>query len=154
MPLATTALDSAPFVCGADGEISLTVTNPNTDTDQNQYTDLTVGFETCEAANLGITAVEVSGTLLPASAYSYIGDDLNVDFTAIAFDPDMGIGLEDLDGDGFFDDLRGGNTVEITIFLGVTCGVGASDPASEVCCLLYTSPSPRDRQKSRMPSSA
>ena len=29
-------------------------------------------------------------------------------------------------------------------------------PESEVpfCCLLYTSPSPRDRQKSRMPSSA
>ena len=25
---------------------------------------------------------------------------------------------------------------------------------SEICCLLYTSPSPRDRQKSRMPSSA
>ena len=25
---------------------------------------------------------------------------------------------------------------------------------SPVCCLLYTSPSPRDRQKSRMPSSA
>ena len=29
-------------------------------------------------------------------------------------------------------------------------------PTSEIdlCCLLYTSPSPRDRQKSRMPSSA
>ena len=26
--------------------------------------------------------------------------------------------------------------------------------AGEYCCLLYTSPSPRDRQKSRMPSSA
>ena len=25
---------------------------------------------------------------------------------------------------------------------------------SQKCCLLYTSPSPRDRQKSRMPSSA
>jgi hypothetical protein len=25
---------------------------------------------------------------------------------------------------------------------------------NEECCLLYTSPSPRDRQKSRMPSSA
>ena len=24
----------------------------------------------------------------------------------------------------------------------------------DICCLLYTSPSPRDRQKSRMPSSA
>ena len=28
------------------------------------------------------------------------------------------------------------------------------DFAQEVFCLLYTSPSPRDRQKSRMPSSA
>ena len=27
-------------------------------------------------------------------------------------------------------------------------------PALPECCLLYTSPSPRDRQKSRMPSSA
>ena len=26
--------------------------------------------------------------------------------------------------------------------------------AQDKCCLLYTSPSPRDRQKSRMPSSA
>ena len=25
---------------------------------------------------------------------------------------------------------------------------------ARICCLLYTSPSPRDRQKSRMPSSA
>ena len=28
------------------------------------------------------------------------------------------------------------------------------DPANLLTCLLYTSPSPRDRQKSRMPSSA
>ena len=28
------------------------------------------------------------------------------------------------------------------------------DTASMLACLLYTSPSPRDRQKSRMPSSA
>ena len=27
-------------------------------------------------------------------------------------------------------------------------------PIKYICCLLYTSPSPRDRQKSRMPSSA
>ena len=31
-------------------------------------------------------------------------------------------------------------------------GFGTSTAA--ICCLLYTSPSPRDRQKSRMPSSA
>ena len=31
---------------------------------------------------------------------------------------------------------------------------GACDTSTNSCCLLYTSPSPRDRQKSRMPSSA
>ena len=30
----------------------------------------------------------------------------------------------------------------------------AEEPCSDSLCLLYTSPSPRDRQKSRMPSSA
>ena len=35
------------------------------------------------------------------------------------------------------------------------CGLGLEDLGSRLsCCLLYTSPSPRDRQKSRMPSSA
>ena len=33
-------------------------------------------------------------------------------------------------------------------------GIGAQPPISSWGCLLYTSPSPRDRQKSRMPSSA
>ena len=33
--------------------------------------------------------------------------------------------------------------------------IGSEDPDALInCCLLYTSPSPRDRQKSRMPSSA
>ena len=33
-------------------------------------------------------------------------------------------------------------------------GAAASQPLAVSACLLYTSPSPRDRQKSRMPSSA
>ena len=32
--------------------------------------------------------------------------------------------------------------------------IGREEKADDVPCLLYTSPSPRDRQKSRMPSSA
>ena len=48
------------------------------------------------------------------------------------------------------------------VCLGVTVGSIQTDWVSVLvvavrlagCCLLYTSPSPRDRQKSRMPSSA
>ena len=42
--------------------------------------------------------------------------------------------------------LKGGR------FKGSTAG--AADATRIITCLLYTSPSPRDRQKSRMPSSA
>ena len=41
----------------------------------------------------------------------------------------------------------GGNAVDAGVAAGIALGVLHS-------CLLYTSPSPRDRQKSRMPSSA
>ena len=37
---------------------------------------------------------------------------------------------------------------------GVECPVHGSKGCPNITCLLYTSPSPRDRQKSRMPSSA
>ena len=37
---------------------------------------------------------------------------------------------------------------------GVTRGVVSNIDKTVLACLLYTSPSPRDRQKSRMPSSA
>ena len=42
-------------------------------------------------------------------------------------------------------------------YFGQTMGVNfgmAAGVVSVITCLLYTSPSPRDRQKSRMPSSA
>ena len=44
------------------------------------------------------------------------------------------------------------NTIKIPIAMTVQTGWG--DGVYPVTCLLYTSPSPRDRQKSRMPSSA
>ena len=43
--------------------------------------------------------------------------------------------------------------------IGVIAAMGSYATTGQIipgiwCCLLYTSPSPRDRQKSRMPSSA
>ena len=46
--------------------------------------------------------------------------------------------------------------VKVFTFMVVLLGHGESGPVLglKLLCLLYTSPSPRDRQKSRMPSSA
>ena len=67
---------------------------------------------------------------------------------------------EDLKKDGFLGWLEtlGFRLGIFTTKEGLTDGCPASIMHPEVldswCCLLYTSPSPRDRQKSRMPSSA
>ena len=42
----------------------------------------------------------------------------------------------------------------VTVIPKKSCPESLSDLRNITCCLLYTSPSPRDRQKSRMPSSA
>ena len=55
--------------------------------------------------------------------------------------------------------IAGPAKLQTLIKFAIACGVGPSlkvlqKRAMDVTCLLYTSPSPRDRQKSRMPSSA
>ena len=54
-----------------------------------------------------------------------------------------------------FDTSKVVNDVSFSIAAGEKFAlVGESGSGKTVTCLLYTSPSPRDRQKSRMPSSA
>ena len=68
------------------------------------------------------------------------------DFNSTAFD--IAFGTSDIDtsvSDGLSNML---NAIVVSSKDG-----GLSD-AQYIACLLYTSPSPRDRQKSRMPSSA
>ena len=52
--------------------------------------------------------------------------------------------------------LKGGNLLDLVFQLSGRSSVDVDMSMDEVIdnCLLYTSPSPRDRQKSRMPSSA
>ena len=51
------------------------------------------------------------------------------------------------------EDADGKGLMNVAIF-GATGQLGRHVTEQALACLLYTSPSPRDRQKSRMPSSA
>ena len=59
-------------------------------------------------------------------------------------------GSANFDPNGEFDDLAAGETRTTEIVYQIDDGNGGTDTA----CLLYTSPSPRDKRQSRMPSSA
>ena len=53
-----------------------------------------------------------------------------------------------------FKSFGGTHTVDFRERQNFTAVVGPNGAGKSNLCLLYTSPSPRDRQKSRMPSSA
>ena len=120
-PVAEATLSKNPSVCGDPGEIDLKVYGNEADPKNGVFTDLTIGFETCEKPSLALEEVSVNGTVIPPGSYSWINDDINIDFTAIAFDPDGPGGLSDFDGDGFFDDLAGSDTLKVKITMGFQC---------------------------------
>ncbi|WP_235293955.1 T9SS type A sorting domain-containing protein [Portibacter lacus] len=130
-PIASASFTGPLQICGNAGTITLSVTNPGDPGLENTYTDLSVGYETCERTNLGIGEVRIGATVLSDSDYSWIGDDLKINFDSLAEIP--GSGLTDADGDGYFDDLEGGATVNLEIDMIITCGINEVDATSLEC---------------------
>ena len=92
----------------------------------------------------GMVFSDPAGTAFDVSYYSGGGDDCASGIYDCAGVCD-GASVEDCAGD-----CDGGAVVDEC---GVCNGDGIADGACD-CCLLYTSPSPRDQRGSRMPSSA
>jgi len=130
-PIASASFSGPVEICGDAGTITLSVTNPGGPGLENSYTDMSVGYETCERTNLGIGEVRIAGTVLSEDDYTWIGDDLTINFDSLPLI--AGSGLTDADGDGNFDDLEGGATVNLEIDMIILCGVMEVDPTSLDC---------------------
>lgn len=76
-----------------------------------------------------ITAIRIAGVDIPAPLVLNFLDG-NAAFTT---DPDGPGGLEDLDGDGYFDDLGQNDTFEIVTFYEFDCS-GATEPGDDGSC--------------------
>ena len=123
LPTITATLENGIEICGEDAKVSATVTNPNTDTDQNVYTDLSIGFQACGMEAFNITDVMINGISVPP-IFTVIGSDIDID---LSMNTDSNIGLSDYDGDGFFDDLPGGAApLDIMVFFSLACGIAVS----------------------------
>ena len=121
LPDITASLENGITICGSDATVNTTIVNPNTDTDQNVYTDVSLGFQACGLEQIIITEVTINGENVPP-LYMVIGDDIDIDLS-MNTNPD--IGLVDYDGDGFFDDLPGGAApLNVTVKFNLGCGVG------------------------------
>jgi gliding motility-associated-like protein len=77
-----------------------------------------------------ITSIKISGVSIPLNTFGVVDIKDNPLFTT---DPDGAGGLSDVDGDGFFDDLRVGQKVEITIEYDVDCGATIKSSTEDFC---------------------
>ena len=94
----------------------------------NQYDDFTATLETTAPRNAGEDATFTASTLLIEEPAERNDADQVISVTVGATDDVLAEIIDQVSGSGFLEQIQ--------------------------VCLLYTSPSPRDRQKSRMPSSA
>ena len=102
-----------------------------------------------------ISAIKVSGNrrVAEGTVLSY----LPVQIGDVVSQGGLSQSLERLFATNLFKDIKldfDGSVLTVTIIENLKQSLVRNDVISFNICLLYTSPSPRDRQKSRMPSSA
>jgi len=113
-----------PAICGDNAIFAVQIdNNGNTDPVRGLWQEVKLGFQICEADAFDAVDVRINGASLPPGTFYYNNFDFVVDATQfpLGFDPDPGTGFEDLDGDGFFDDLPGGATVNLEIEAAIKC---------------------------------
>ncbi len=116
------------------GKSTITFTNQGVEIDPNTANmyDINVGIGLGDRlstfdAGYRITAVKIAGVNIPVFTNPIVAINNNPLFRT---DPDgANIGFADLDGDGFFDDLPRGQSVEVNINYEVDCGASLSNGA-------------------------
>jgi len=133
-PVVSSSLSQPLVLCSQPALIDLTLSSDVPDPVGGSFRNLKFGYESCPTTNLEMVSFKIAGTALPAGSFYSQNGDLVIDLTTLTFDPDgAGIGIEDTDGDGFFDDLPGGNTLMGQLEIDLVCGIEVPEPNSIDC---------------------
>jgi len=135
IPIASSELTQIPGVCGDPAIVELTLQSSIADSATGIFTDVIFGFQTCQQSALDISQVTIGGGAIAANNYAWTNTDLRIDLTGLTIDPDGPGGITDADGDGFFDDLPGGEMITVQVELEYICAL-PDDPSALTCTSL------------------
>ncbi|HMR90066.1 MAG TPA: hypothetical protein PKD51_18015, partial [Saprospiraceae bacterium] len=120
--VATSSVVQYAGICGDNLIYNASVRSANVNPVDGLWNDVVIKMNACLAGNLDIVNVTLNGVNLSPSMYNIVSSTISIDSKLFTSDIDgPGVGLEDLDGDGFFDDLPGGQTVNLVYELEIGC---------------------------------
>ncbi len=108
-------------ICGSDLSYELNISSSNTDPIDGLWNDLILKYKGCILDNTEIVQLTFNGTVLSDTIWYIDGGTIIIDLTDLSDNIDGPGGLEDLDNDGFFDDLPGGQSINLISELSIGC---------------------------------
>lgn len=110
--------------CGDNIVYSFNIISANTNPLEGLWNDLFVHWKSCVTSNSMIESISVNGFILSPSVWSLSASNEEVQLNFVNLDSNIdgiGIGIEDTDGDGQYDDLPGGNSLNIEVNIDIVC---------------------------------
>ncbi|MCB0694421.1 MAG: hypothetical protein H6568_03715 [Lewinellaceae bacterium] len=125
-PRVTAELLQAPEVCGNPALIEVKLWSQQANPVTGLFEDMLLTFNACDSAGMVVNQIRVgpegNEMALPSGIISYQGSrGLQVNLRDLDFNPDGSGGLIDSDGDGYYDDLAGGDTIRFVLEYAVNC---------------------------------
>ncbi len=108
-------------ICGTNLSYELNISSSNTDPIDGLWNDLIIKYKGCILDNTTVEELTLNGVVLSDTIWYVDGGTIIVNLTGLTDDIDGPGGLEDLDNDGFVDDLPGGQGIELISELSIGC---------------------------------
>ncbi|MBK8723106.1 MAG: hypothetical protein IPL95_12805 [Saprospiraceae bacterium] len=138
-PVAVVTMLSNAEVCGAPAVLKVEFNSSVTDPLKGLYEDIDLRLNSCDSNFLHLNSIKIGVApnqfTLPQNliGYTTAGQILVNIKDGLTVDPDGPGGLADTDGDGFFDDLPGGQKLTLEVYLDVQCAEGLQGCAAVSC---------------------
>jgi len=124
-----------PQICGDNAIFELTFKSNRTDPLRGRILNFEGGIQICEGdAFEAVSAEIVGGSAFAASDLYFDGTYFMASALNFTADPDGAGGLSDTDGDGFFDDLPGGESITIRYVAAIKCQSGPISGCADIDC--------------------
>ncbi len=116
-------------VCGTPMLVDFDITSSNSHPLDGLWEDLVLRWQACDLGISRTSAIIVNGvTMTEGVHYEVVSNTVVLDFANWTSDLDGPGGLSDEDGDGIYDDLPGGQSIDVNVTIDLSC------PGDEIPC--------------------